>query len=452
MPASRARKLSQLMSEGGSLDTNIDSSGTSGAIGGGGVTVYATTNDLPVAGNTSGDMAFVSGSRHFYVHDGNGWYSVALLNESPTAITGADTTYVLAIDGTPTVITAISSDPEGLPLTWSYSVTSGSLGTTATVAQGTGANTNQFTITPGTNNPADEGTFDLTFSATEGINTVTKTSTFNLLFAYSSIADAYSSNAPDGIVTLQIPNVNNGKPFSARYASFGGKGWIEILFSEVADYSHVHGGTSSANYVTSERWTSTSNAGWDNLQSSSSIEYMKSHRNTVATMGPNATTVGGLDYTAGSSFMMLGPDINATDVAFTTKNSKTANGIAPTGANENNVYPLIASTGTNSSTDTTNFANYFTGTDKGFWAQAGWQGMSPSLGIALGTRDNANGSADHWMIATGHTSGSTYYSNYGYRDNSSWAAYHVGNWQSKQSVQTNQITSTNVMSIWITDG
>ena len=87
MPASRARKLSQLMSEGGSLDTNIDSSGTSGAMGCGGVTVYATTNDLPVAGNTSGDMAFVSGSRHFYVHDGNGWYSVALLNESPTAIT-----------------------------------------------------------------------------------------------------------------------------------------------------------------------------------------------------------------------------------------------------------------------------------------------------------------------------------------------------------------------------
>ena len=50
MPASRARKLSQLMSEGGSLDTNIDSSGTSGAIGGGGVTVYATTNDLPEPG------------------------------------------------------------------------------------------------------------------------------------------------------------------------------------------------------------------------------------------------------------------------------------------------------------------------------------------------------------------------------------------------------------------
>ena len=69
MPASRARKLSQLMSEGGSLDTNIDSSGTSGAIAGGGVTVYATTNDLPVTGNTSGDMAFVSGSRHFYVQD-----------------------------------------------------------------------------------------------------------------------------------------------------------------------------------------------------------------------------------------------------------------------------------------------------------------------------------------------------------------------------------------------
>jgi hypothetical protein len=78
--------------------------------------------------------------------------------------------------------------------------------------------------------------------------------------------------------------------------------------------------------------------------------------------------------------------------------------------------------------------------------------MSPSLGIALGTRDNANGSADHWMIATGHTSGSTYYSNYGYRDHGGYASYDVGNWESGSGAHPHQISSTNVMSIWITDG
>ena len=43
--------------------------------------------------------------------------------------------YALASDGTATVITAISNDPEGFPLTWSYAVTTGSLGSTATVSQ-----------------------------------------------------------------------------------------------------------------------------------------------------------------------------------------------------------------------------------------------------------------------------------------------------------------------------
>jgi len=452
MPASRARKLSQLMSEGGSLDTQIDSGGTTSEIGGGGVTIYATTNDLPLTGNTSGDMAFVSGSRHFYVHDGNGWYSVALVNESPSAITGVDTSYTLATDGTPTVVTATSTDPEGMPLTWSYAVTSGSLGTTATVLQGTGANTNQFTVTPGTNDSTDEGTFDLTFSATDGVNTVTKTSTFNLQFAFSSIAAAYTANAADGLQLFSIPNVNNSQPFYARYASYDGKGWIEILFSEVGDRSHHRGGSNGGNYVASEEWAPSSTpSGWDNTKSSA-IGYMRSHRNTIATMGPNATTTGGLDYTASSSFMMLGPNINATDVAFTTKNSKTGNGLAATGANQNNKYPVITSTGTNDTTTTTKMKDYFTGNGEGFFVYGGWTGMSPSLGIVMATRDNTTRDTNHWGPVTGETTGGTYYMNYGYRDGGSYQSYHVGNWEASTGTHPYIISSTNVMSIWISDG
>ena len=52
----------------------------------------------------------------------------------------------LANDGTATAITAVSEDPEGFPLTWSYAVTTGSLGSTATVSQ----TDNVFTITPST--------------------------------------------------------------------------------------------------------------------------------------------------------------------------------------------------------------------------------------------------------------------------------------------------------------
>ena len=72
--------------------------------------------------------------------------------------------------GDPSTITAVSTDPEGFPLTWSYS-TSG-LGSIATIT-----NTNNvFTITPSTVK-ANAGTFTLTISATDGTNGAVNTST-----------------------------------------------------------------------------------------------------------------------------------------------------------------------------------------------------------------------------------------------------------------------------------
>jgi len=115
-------------------------------------------------GMTDGDQVFVQANNNLYIYSGTGWYKVATVqNDSPSAITGVDGTYSLAIDGTPTVITGVSTDPEGFPLTWSYS-TSG-LGSIATVSQ---AN-NVFTVTPSTDS-ANVGTFTLTINATDGVN------------------------------------------------------------------------------------------------------------------------------------------------------------------------------------------------------------------------------------------------------------------------------------------
>ena len=83
----------------------------------------------------------------------------------------------LATDGTATTITAVSTDPEGFPLTWSYAVTTGSLGSTATVSQAD----NVFTITPSAAN-ADAGTFSVTFSVTDGTNITTQVADFTLAF------------------------------------------------------------------------------------------------------------------------------------------------------------------------------------------------------------------------------------------------------------------------------
>ena len=143
-------------------------------------TVTAFSELSSLTGMKAGDNVLVTNTDKLYIFDGVGWYLIATItNSSPSAISGVDATYDLASDGTATTITAVSTDPEGFPLTWSYAVTTGSLGSTATVSQAD----NVFTITPSTTE-AHAGTFSLTFSVTDGVNgSVSAVSGFTLAFA-----------------------------------------------------------------------------------------------------------------------------------------------------------------------------------------------------------------------------------------------------------------------------
>lgn len=194
------------MSNASNLSTlaNVLDDGTSGqflkSTGSGGVAfdtvaagavVYATADLLPLSGNSAGDMAYVTATNRFYINNGSGWYSVSLVNTNPNITSAQDagsntTPFTLATDGTATVITITAADPEEVPLTYGYSVTTGSLtnggGTTATVTQGTGSNTNVFTVTP-TTTEAYAGNFTLTFTASDGINQATSANVFQLAFA-----------------------------------------------------------------------------------------------------------------------------------------------------------------------------------------------------------------------------------------------------------------------------
>lgn len=143
-------------------------------VAGGGVESYADVNALP-ASPTVGDLALITGTNKLYVYDGTSWFNIAIVNQAPTAITGNEASYALALDGTPTVVTLVSTDPEGFPLTWS-ATTSGDT-QVGTLAQAD----NVFTITPSTNE-ADIGTLSVTFSVTDGTNTENSTSTFRLAF------------------------------------------------------------------------------------------------------------------------------------------------------------------------------------------------------------------------------------------------------------------------------
>lgn len=145
-----------------------------------GVTVYATINDLPLTGVTEGSMALVDSTDKLYIFSDTGWYSIAIVNTSPS-ISGVNTAYTLAMDGTALTISVTASDPEGIPIT--YSIVSDTSGNIATVAQGTGSNTNQWTITPSTNT-AHAGSFTLVFRASDGTNVASASSTFTLAFAF----------------------------------------------------------------------------------------------------------------------------------------------------------------------------------------------------------------------------------------------------------------------------
>ena len=147
-----------------------------------GVTVYATINDLPLTGVTEGSMALVDSTDKLYIFSDAGWYSIALVNTSPS-ISGVNSTYLLATDGSATTVTITATDPEGLPIT--YSIVSDTSGNIATVVQGTGSNTNVFTITPSTNT-ANAGTFSLTFRASDGVNIASAASSFTLEFTISN--------------------------------------------------------------------------------------------------------------------------------------------------------------------------------------------------------------------------------------------------------------------------
>lgn len=195
----------------------LASTAIQGGGGGSGVTVYATLAALPLTGVTAGAQAYVTATNRLYLWTGTGWYNIALVNQAPTITAGANATYNLAADGTPTVVTLQGTDPEGLALVWSYEITSGSLGSIATITQ----NNNVFTITPSTNS-ANAGTFGITFKASDGINIATSASTITLAFITTRYANygntSSAANSGTGVGINVISNFPTSKSlYSGAY-------------------------------------------------------------------------------------------------------------------------------------------------------------------------------------------------------------------------------------------
>ena len=216
-----------------------------------GAVVYATADLLPLSGFAAGDMAYVTATNRFYINNGSGWYSISLVNTNPNITSvqdaGSNTTpFTLATDQTATVITITAADPEDVPLTYGYSVTSGSLNG-STVAQGTGSNTNVFTVTP---HASQDATFTLTFTASDGINQATSANVFSLSFITivtdsnhtTLLATATSTGANSTIEDSSTANSGSGHNISVNGDAHAGtfspyrSGGYSTYFDGTGDY------------------------------------------------------------------------------------------------------------------------------------------------------------------------------------------------------------------------
>lgn len=157
--------------------TDIRSSAISAA--GAGLTVYATKEDLPSSGLTSGDQAYVTANSRLYVSNGSGWYNVALINATPSLSIDPTGTIVLSTTGETTTITLTATDSDNAVAGLTYSVESdGSFGGLASLSQ----DSSVFTITPLSEDSATTSSAVLTFKASDGINFGSGTRTLTLTF------------------------------------------------------------------------------------------------------------------------------------------------------------------------------------------------------------------------------------------------------------------------------
>jgi len=207
------------------------------------VAVYADMNALIAAtGMSDGDQAFVTATNNLYIYSTSGWYKIATVqNDSPSAITGVDGTYGLATDGTATTITAVSTDPEGFPLTWSYS-TSG-LGSIATVSQAD----NVFTITPSTDS-ANIGTFTLTINATDGVNGAVSANT-SITLVFSIENSQYTTLLATAVDTSNNNTIADSSTNNHSITAYGNthagtfspyrRGGYSAYFNGTSDYLQV---------------------------------------------------------------------------------------------------------------------------------------------------------------------------------------------------------------------
>jgi len=184
---------------------------------------YATAASLPGTASV-GDQVFVTETNRLYIWTGQGWYNIALINQTPTWDSGGlpEAAYELdSIGGTATTITLAATDPDGLAVQWTYSIadSGNDLATITNDSNGT------FTITAksltdilNAGYDSSGGTFDVTFRASDGVNLATALSEFSISFKIAGFGGTnygYTSGGYDENPVDATFNVIDKFPFAS---------------------------------------------------------------------------------------------------------------------------------------------------------------------------------------------------------------------------------------------
>ena len=190
-------------------------------------------NDIP-----AGSQAFVRANNRLYTASGtvasSGWYSLALVNATPTLTLSQSGTIALATDGTTTVVIKLNgADSDNSDANLTYSIESG--GDFFKMGKIVQDSARQYTITPRSSDSAtalgNDGSSTITFKATDGIGVASVQNTFTLEFTldWSSV----TSLTGVGTDTAQGNQFGNSNRIPVNsdgtvFAVGGAEGWSVV--------------------------------------------------------------------------------------------------------------------------------------------------------------------------------------------------------------------------------
>jgi hypothetical protein len=128
--------------------------------------IYNATDDLPLDA-LSADLAYVISVGRLFVYTGTGWLPVISDNAAPTWLSKPDTNVTILIGNVYDFLLAYL-DPEDIKGTFTYQLTSGSLGDNILTT-----NNDEFSI-----QAIEAATFNLTFRASDTVNEIVSTTSF----------------------------------------------------------------------------------------------------------------------------------------------------------------------------------------------------------------------------------------------------------------------------------